>query len=157
MSVTFSADQVVAGWMLECGCGQSKSAIAGSYAELDALRGGFVYTCDDAYCSAFPAMSVAVYAEQVESVNVSNVNARFLLGMLAFDAADLCGSVSADEFLGRVLVADGLSVGDAGVPAIQEGNMVECGRPEGYAEDSLAALRTLANSAKTLGVDIIWG
>ena len=62
---------------------------------------------------------------------------------------DACGSMDAESFLGRVLATEVLSVGDPGTETealVEEGcaTMVMCGRPEGYVDTKLAALREVA-------------
>ncbi|WP_221568939.1 hypothetical protein [Alkalihalobacillus sp. TS-13] len=69
---------------------------------------------------------------------------------------DLCNSMSADEFLGRVTL--GLTAPyDEGMPSFQEGNMIECGRPEGYAQTVLNALYNIGQWAKDHGRTVSYG
>lgn len=72
------------------------------------------------------------------------------------------GSMPAQDFLGRVLVAQAVNPADAGVPARvmpSEGGatMIDCGRREGYSEDRLGQLHELAEFAVSRGRTIQWG
>lgn len=156
MSVTFSVVQEPTGYVLACGCGASTLGPFSSYDESNEARSSFVYMCDDVYCAAYAPMSVAVYAYE-ESVNVSNVNAKHILETLGIDTTDLAGMLEGHDFLGRVLVADALSVGDPGVPVVQDGNFIECGRSEGYTESRLSELRVIAQFASEQNKAISWG
>lgn len=157
MSVTFSVDQDVISYTLVCGCGGSSSESVATFVEVDAPRDGFVYTCGDDYCAVYAPFAVPQYAEEAVEVNVSNINARYLLEMLGFSTDDLCGTAVGDDFLGRVLVAQGLSVGDPGVPVTVEGNFVDCGRPVGYGDVQLDKFRMMADFAVKNGKNIQWG
>lgn len=86
------------------------------------------------------------------SVNVSNVNAGHLLGVLGLDCPDLCGTIGGFDLLGRVLVAVAVNPCDAGVPVTQTGVMVDCGRCPGYTDDRLDDLHSIAEWAIEHGV-----
>ena len=87
------------------------------------------------------------------SVNMSNSNAAHVCDALGIDLAEWgwCGSLGAEDFLGRVLMALAVLPVDAGVPAHEVpgpgARVVECGRSEGYAQERLGQLRELADWA----------
>lgn len=154
MSVTFAVDQEPVGFALTCGCGSVSGPMVTSFQDAHAGSASFV-GCGDDFCGVYPPMAVAQYMVEAE-VNVSNVNARYLLELLGVEAEELYGKMSGSEFLGRVLLAEALSVGDPGVPATQEGNFVECGRAEGYADARLASLREVAQAAADNSLNVFW-
>lgn len=106
------------------------------------------------------------------SVNMSNSNAARVCGSLGIDLDKLgwCGSMPAEDFLGRVLVALAIEPADEGVPShrllpgdsagifgtVQEGGpaFIECGRREGYTQERLGQLRELADWAVANGAEI---
>lgn len=95
-------------------------------------------------------------------VNLSNANAAMVLDLLGYPTDDeYVGSEDADLFLGRVLTAVALTPADAGRPATESvapsgARFVDCGRPAGYTDDTLARLRTLANYAGGIGRKVTW-
>lgn len=99
------------------------------------------------------------------SVNMSSSNAAHVCASLGLDLEDLgwCGSLAAEDFLGRVLVALAVLPVDAGMPRHElprePGTVrwIECGRPEGYAQDRLGQLRELADWAIAHGAEISFG
>ena len=101
-------------------------------------------------------------AEELE-INMSNSNAFRVCGTLGIDleAEGWCGSLPADDFLGRVLLALAIEPVDAGVPAHELPGIgprwIECGRPEGYAQERLGQLRELADWAIAHGAEISFG
>lgn len=96
----------------------------------------------------------------VPSVNVANVNAGWLLDQLGYGdggvpsrdpmlCGDMGGDSSAEDFLGRVCLAMGMTGHDEGVPGSvlpSDGGarFVDCGRREGYGDERLEQLRKLA-------------
>lgn len=95
------------------------------------------------------------------SVNMSNSNAAVVCAALGIDLDKLgwCGSMPAEDFLGRVLVALAVNPSDAGRPATVDAapgraTFVDCGRPEGYVEERLGQLRELADWAVANGAEI---
>jgi hypothetical protein len=154
MSVTFEPTQpTIDSWVAACGCGDARSAVV--YRTYDAARAVPVY-CGDEFCAAFPGHPTP--AVELPSVNVSNQNAGHLLDLLGLTdrEGDLVGHAAADDFLGRVLIAQGLNPTDAGVPVTEDGNIVDCGRPAGYADTRLDELRTVAEAARRRGVTVQW-
>lgn len=164
MSVSFSPEFVDAGeWALSCACrgAQGDTVFAGFQAARAAVAAGETVACGDVYCAAdrwvFPVQLVAD-----PEVNVSNVNAATLLDVLGIQVGAefedrCCGVMPADEFLGRVLVARALNPADAGVPVIQVGNVVDCGRAEGYVDERLEQLQSVAEFATSKGLQVSWG
>ena len=101
------------------------------------------------------------------SVNMANANAAVVLDALGFAedvaAGDLCGSVPAQDFLGRVLTGFGLAPTDPGRPATEDigehgARFIDCGRAPGYVQDRLGQLQALAEAAVAdPQVVITWG
>lgn len=109
----------------------------------------------------YPASDGEFYEEP--SVNMSNANAATVFESLGLSLApDYCGSLPAEDFLGRVLMAEAVAPEDAGVPAMTtmslEGGatMIDCGRPEGYTQTRLAQLRQVAEFAQERGASVVW-
>jgi hypothetical protein len=120
-------------------------------------------------------------------VNLSNSNAQTLLDLLGLRIdqdgdGDWSGSLSVDDLLGRVLIAQAVMPADEGMPAYkmtgaeagnhsgllagllggvakaeEEGqagpSVWSAGRPAGYFDDKLAQVRELAEEVKALGDD----
>lgn len=163
MSVTFSIQQERTGWIHECGCGAAQSATPfESY--IDAyLTQGLMAPCADEYCAMYAPFvkGVATEADALE-INVSNVNARLLLENLGFSIIDedgeldLCGSAAGTDLLGRVLMAQALVPSDAGMPAMQTGNIIDCGRHEGYMDERFEQLSDIATWAAAHNAEVVW-
>lgn len=169
MSVTFSTEWVDGAHVITCGCGAYTSAeVFPSYADArDRARTmGGDFPCQDKYCVADGHLSAEPQSPEPE-LNVSNANAATLLDVLGIGVPSgedeetaedrYCGVMAAEDFLGRVLIAQALSPVDAGVPATRSGNWVDGGRAEGYVNDRLDRLRTVASRAVELGVPVTWG
>lgn len=163
MSVTFAIEQERTAWIHECGCGATASAQPfESY--MDAyLTQGLVAPCTDEYCAMYaPFVKGAPTEADALEINVSNVNARVLLENLGFSILDedgeldLCGSAAGADLLGRVLLAQALVPTDAGVPAVQTGNFIDCGRHEGYMDERFEQLSALATWAATHNAKVVW-
>lgn len=102
-----------------------------------------------------------VWADE-PGVHLSNMNARLIMDLLGLGTEHLCGSLDAEDFLGRVLVAQGCSVGDPGRPAEMSrgtsgATVIDCGREAGYSEKKLELLREVAEFARARGVPVTWG
>ncbi|TXH09311.1 MAG: hypothetical protein E6R04_08660 [Spirochaetes bacterium] len=98
MSVTFShtAEPIISGWVMECGCGEWRSAEFPSYEEVVGSRAN---GCTDEFCASYPAYPTPCYVGvEPLSANFSNMNARHLLSLLGIHDEDLCGSMDVDEF-----------------------------------------------------------
>lgn len=165
MSVTFSPTYQDSLTQISCSCGAAVDSTLFA-SQKEAYKAVFVdYTnltpvCGDEFCLAYPASLVAF--DEVPELNVSNFNAVNVFDVLgirvgeSFD--DRCfGSVTAEDFMGRVLVAAGVQTADAGVPSYQEGNMIHCGRAEGYMERVVAELHTVAEYAIKHNLEVTWG
>jgi len=112
-------------------------------------------------CAHYGIFSQAVQdVNDTLDVNVSNVNARAILGAIGFDPdgdSDLSGMADGAEFLGAVLIALAMvDLIDSGVPATREGNWIDCGREAGYMADRLDALHALGQEAVRLGRSVVW-
>lgn len=117
--------------------------------------------CGDDWCRADDSRSMRIDAvDETPEMNVSNANARLVLDALGYGDAlrdeDLTGQASGEDFLGRVLTAVAVAHADVGIPAHQMGRVIECGRPEGYLDDRLDTLRTVAEAAIASGRDVCW-
>lgn len=113
-------------------------------------------TCCTAGVTAVPVCDT----DDLPSLNMSNTNARKILDVLGFVSDELCGSVSAVEFAGRVLTAVALNPSDPGVPATVESGagatIVHAGRRVGYVDERLASLRDLADHAIRMERNVNW-
>lgn len=129
------------------------------------------------YCE-MGAMCSPVQHERSMDINMSNTNARGMferLGLVSSpsepetfdedfgfdDSVPWSGHIDADDLLGRVLIAQGISPSDAGMPSTtSEGlggaTIVDCGRSVGYFDDRLVILAELAQRAKEDGVEVHW-
>ena len=120
-------------------------------------------------------------------VNLSNLNASGLLDLLGIQVGEdfserCCGSMSADDLLGRVLIAQAINPADEGLPVYKMtgaeagnhsgllggllGGLAQAeaegeagpsiwfgGRSAGYFDERLAQVRELAEGVKALGDD----
>lgn len=121
-------------------------------------------TCEE--CAHYGLYSEAVMdVTSGLDVNLANGNARLVLTILGLDSEDLCGATTAEDFLGRVLLAMAEDRDDTGVrPAVVSGRevgtsgptMVDCGIRPGYFADRFGALHALATEALRLGREVVW-
>lgn len=102
-------------------------------------------------------------AEELE-INMSSSNAAVVCGALGIDLAEegWCGSLPAEDFLGRVLMALAIQPSDEGVPARDDTvpgqvRWIECGRRPGYIQERLAQLHELAQWAVAHQAEIDFG
>lgn len=160
MSVTFRVDPGRAlGYRATHVCGATGTVVfPATEAGLVAASTGEVPGCVDTRCGGdvFPS---TVHEFDGPQVDVSNSNARVLLDTLGVAAGDeLAGAEAGEVFLGRVLLALAVAPADAGVPAHASGagNVVECGRREGYVQERLLHLHAVAEAAARAGRDVIW-
>lgn len=160
MSVTFSPtmDSTVP-HILTCICGEwSNGVVYPSFEMAYMIAQGMKPECGDIYCNH-------VYVEAADAepeVQMSNGNAVTLLDVLGIDMgadfSERCsGVLSAEDFLGRVLIAQGLNPSDAGSDTIQVDNVVACGRPAGYTDAKLEAMREVAEWAIVNNRQVTWG
>ncbi len=125
--------------------------------------------CTDEMCLDYSLQSEPADSVLASGVNLANANARSilsLLGLLTVEGegidrdpvvtVELVGACDAEDFLGRVLLAEALAPADAGVPTYAEGNVVYGGRSEGYTQARRADLRTLAERAVAARRSIGW-
>jgi hypothetical protein len=188
MSITFfPAPGAPTGFRVGCSCEDNQGPVFGTYADAEAFYTkhdllnttipevlvGCEYLGQEGYCEMGMCHIRAVYAEEAPSLNVANGNAIVLLEALGLlgevrdtalgpMAMDACGAMDAEAFLGRVLCAEVMSVGDPGTESetlAEEGcaTMVMVGRPEGYVDSKLSALREIALWAQAHDVAVVWG
>lgn len=112
-------------------------------------------------CSSYGGVLVDDVHEFTE-VNLANANAYRVLTLLGYDGHETyCGHATADDFLGRLLVADGLlETSDARASTTTRGEkgatLIDLGEPEGYLNEKIRLLIELANWAKANGSGISW-
>lgn len=118
---------------------------------------GIKPTCEDIYCEyAYVQPAVAE-----PEVNMANGNAADLLDVLGLaegeDFSDYCvGSLKAEDFLGRVLIAKGVApVSPARLPE-RDGIMIYGGRQEGYVQEKLDLLQEVAEWAIANKREVVW-
>jgi hypothetical protein len=175
VSVTFEATpSASSGFALTCGhengvtehrWGAYSDAAEFLQKELDEHGGtGHLAVCGDEDCQYQRMFTHAILVDPSPELNVSGSNAIHLLGLLGIEVEDgghPIGSMLAQDFLGRVLVAQAINPADAGVPATESRCrgilVVDCGRSEGYADRRLAVLREVAEFGVDRGRDIQWG
>lgn len=177
MSVTFApaAGQII-GWKASCLCAEVTPVSFPDYesarAWLAAWRQSPVALegCTDEDCVLYGPSLDAVEAEERPSLNVANGNAGALLealglihdGMSTDERSDVfCGgSVPAEDFLGRVMLAQAVAPVSAEVPAhtvpAPGARFIECGRSEGYVQDRLVHLREVAEFAAARDIPVEW-
>jgi hypothetical protein len=176
MSITFSPTRIQIGWHVLCafdatlypdrtshthpltgGCVSARTFLDvcedAGYATAVALYGHPVNEreCDESTCLRWSAgldATTPAYAEVPETLGIPE--------------GSWCGALSATDFLGRVLVAQGLHPGDPGRPVevtrgARGATVIDCGRREGYVQIKLGALSEVACYAKAAGLDVQWG
>lgn len=96
----------------------------------------------------------------LSEVNMCNANAHHILTLLGVTPGeDMCGVLDAEDFLGRVLIAQAVAPSDAGTPTHQDarmGTLIHGGRPAGYTERVLGELRIIAETAHRNGKVVAW-
>jgi len=89
-------------------------------------------------------------------LNMSNANAADVIEALGLEF-DYCGSIEVQDLLGRTTLRAALPA-DEPVPTATDGNMIYCGRDEGYISERAGILTTLALRAREDGYTTIsWG
>jgi hypothetical protein len=161
MSVTFAPEFVAETlYTISCSCGKTVSPIifpshGAAYKAAMLEKTVPVPVCDDEFCNIYPVSLITV--NDIAEVNMSNVNAVALLNVLGFtDVEDLTGSINAEDFLGRVLMASAVNPSDAGLPTVTEGMVTFCGREEGYIDNRLSELRVVADYAIERNLKVVW-
>lgn len=177
MSITFgTAPSPISGFAFTCGHenGMTEHRF-GSYADAAAFlkvehdahgfTGGLAVCGDADYCGRGLMHIEAIESDPAPTLNVTGSNAVHLLGLLGlpttFEDGSINGSTDAEDFLGRVLIAQAVTPADAGVPAQERtgrGGMtlIHMGRRAGYSEERLSTLRELADFAVDRGRTIQW-
>jgi hypothetical protein len=96
----------------------------------------------------------------VPQVNMANGNAVALVDLLGLDFDGDFGEAPAEDFLGRVLLAQALldvTVDDEhGRPDVRDGNWITCGRRPGYLAERLAQLHEIATWAHEHDAVVAW-
>lgn len=180
MSVTFAPATTGTGtWEVRCYCAEFAPKVQaefGSYSDASmwlSLYKAAPYAlagCTDEDCAIYgPHLSEVQVQQGAPSVNMSNSNAVSVmeaLGLITSDSGedfDLCGSLPAEDFEGRILMALAVAPVSAVRPTYTEGGaegegalMVHCGRPEGYVQDRLNALREVVMFAREHDLSIDW-
>jgi len=119
------------------------------------------HTAGCAECSAYGGVLVDEVHDFVP-VNLANTNAARIMRLLGYAEQDVwCGRATAEDFLGRLLVADGvLESSDAREPSVVRGargaTLVDLGEPAGYLNERIRMLIDLTQWAKVNGSDICW-
>lgn len=112
-------------------------------------------------------MSVTFSAQSLDldapEVNMSNRNALPILDMLGVidDPCDWAGTCPAEDFLGRVKIAQALAPRDEGMPGFVEAvfgraTIVHGGRRKGYTQDVLVRLEDLAGFCRDNDMNVQW-
>lgn len=152
---------------VSCSCGESRSEMFASREAAYAAKaaGLFVSNCSDEYCLCD---SLRVSDDEPE-VRLSIFNASEMLETLGIQVGEdfedcWSGSLPADDFKGRVLMALALVPTDEGMPAHlltpegSEGVQIwQAERPAGYAQSRLAQLLEVAEFALSQGREVAWG
>lgn len=178
MSVTFShtAEPIISGWFLECGCGKWESAQEHTNRDdaVAVLVAGDANGCADEYCAADqPFISPRYVGVEPISANFSNTNARHLLALLGVRDEDLFGAMSTDDFERALALAEPTegvptltTVSVGGERVTVEGHaadtsavrVIDFGRGAGYDSRAIEALREVVAQAREMHADeITWG
>ncbi|WP_052362784.1 hypothetical protein [Gordonia alkanivorans] len=181
MSITFTTArpaQADGDFRLWC-CGECVWPIFTSFAEAEA----FTATVTDGTppCGQTPWI-IPVEEHDRPMVNVSAANGTqilTLLGLLPTAAPDLgvptaeieadvmtmdffrhgheqVGEATAEDFLGRILLAQALTGRDEGRPVDRSGRITDCGRPRGYLDERLCDLIEIAEWARSHQQVVVW-
>lgn len=163
MSVTFSVESPLIGWVSACACRTVRTTTM--YETYDAVRAAIDAKTEQPTCNKCAEYQEGPYADAVTlfdeapEVNVSNTNAGTLLRAIGIyeEDGDLTGTLSGAEFASKVTQARVMEPQDAGVPAMSYGIVRDCGRVPGYVQDRLDALQAVGNFAWDKGVAVTWG
>lgn len=163
MSVTFSVESPVIGWVSACACGTVRTSKM--YATYNEVRTAIDAEAENPHCGDCSEYGDGPYAnavtlfDEAPEVNVSNTNAGTLLRTLGLyeQGGDLTGVLTGEEFAAAVTQARVLTPQDAGVPATTYGMVHDCGRDPGYAQERLDQLQEVGNFAWDKGISVIWG
>lgn len=165
MSVTFAVDYIPTGeFNFSCYDEHLNVTTFGTYSSYDdAVLAIAAHKLDCDECNYGGCYANAVVDVDV-SINLSNMNALMILGILGIDANmddGIVGSLDGADFLSYAMIALAAERDNAAVPSVVESNagcatMVHCGLPEGYVEDTLSVLADLATEAMRLGRRVVW-
>lgn len=162
MSVTFSpAMRTDIPHTITCLCGEWTQGVQyDSYEDAWAMSKSVISACVDEYCDKEYVYATPITPEP--EVQMSNGNAVTILDVLGIqvgeDFSDRCsGSMDASDMMGRILMAQALNPADAGSVTIAVGNIVACGRPEGYTDAKLSALIEVVKFAEVNNLPVVWG
>jgi len=164
MSVTFYPTIQDSLTQISCACGDvvGVTLFASRTEAYNAVHVAFtaaVPVCGDEDCAQYSASFVDF--EKTPEVNVSNTNAVEILDVLGIMVGDsfsdrCAGSMNAELFLGRVLMASAVQLVDAGVPVTRDGNMFNMGREEGYLNARVEELRAVAEHSVKNQLEVCW-
>lgn len=163
MSVTFSVESPLIGWVTSCPCGTVRTSKM--YETYDAVRAAIDAKIEHPSCDNCTEYGEAPYADAVTlfdeapELNVSNTNAGTLLRALGIyeEDGDLTGTLPGAELASKVIQARVMEPQDVGVPEMKYGAVTDCGRHPGYVQDRLETLQEVANFAWDKGVAVTWG
>lgn len=163
MSVTFSVESPIIGWVSACACRTVRTSKM--YETYDAVRTAIDAKIERPVCNDCSEYGEGPYADamtlfdEAPEINVSNTNAGTLLRALGLyeEGGDLTGVLSGAEFAAKVTEARVMEPQDVGVPAMTYGIVHDCGRDPGYIQDRLNSLQEVANFAWDKGVAVVWG
>lgn len=194
MSVTFSAAMnPIIGFDLQCVCDarylaegeplMSYEVALATLATVKAANRGLA-NCEDDDCFTYGIYTHAVEEGEVSpTLNMANGNSIAVLEALGLKSDEqsfeevCCGGVTAEDFMGRVLMALAVAPVSAERPTVVEVNaahanglgahegavvvdrgptMIHCGVGEGYVQDKLAALMDLATFCVEHNRDVVW-
>jgi hypothetical protein len=157
MSVSFypTMDNNVA-HVVTCSCRSFRTSPFTNRTEAVEYRTAVKSTCTDPYCDYLTVEPAVAEPE----VNMSNSNAFDVLVTLGFSAdfSESCiGEESADEFLGRILIAEAIAPEYSGLTTMQIDNYIYCGREANYIHNKLNQLKEVVAWAKANQRTISWG
>lgn len=169
MTVDFTAEfqqADVAGFRLDDGVGgvsEMYPTYQSAVTALIALKesGQTLPGCTDAD-DAGPVIT-SIYTCEPPVANLSNENARFLLGALGLPTDDLYGEATAEDMRGRILLAQAIGPVDAGHPALTsrrpDGSVfaVVGGREPHYLQERLDDLVKVVDWCQAHSRQITWG
>lgn len=174
MTIHFSTEMgPISGFAFTCGhdngltehrFGTYADASAFLQVERDAhgVTGGLAVCGDVDYCGQGSMHIQAVESDPAPSFSATGTNTAYLLGLLGLpsapeDGGSFFGSVPAQKFLDRVLLAQA-SLAGARVPVLAAAApAVHVGQRPGYTEQRLADLRDIAEFGVLHGRTVQWG
>lgn len=178
MSVTFApAMAPIVGWDLACVCGaryleadqplMAYEEALGALTLVKAQNKGFL-ACEDEDCFLYGIHPHAVEeGPQAPEVNMANGNTVAVMEALGIKTDEVSfeavcsGSLPAEDFLGRVLMALAVAPVSAERPTLVEKNegqatFVQCGVREGYVQEKLLELQAVAEFAVRENREVSW-